>query len=216
MRIKTDPDGIRKKLMNVKPELELRRLKVIEKYEHGQIDLSNIDLRSLEGCPNPKLSPIVQERLDKTGVLTSGPAILIFKNRNLSSWKGIPNMTYRIDADECAFTSLEGCPQVMHDSLEVQGNKITNLKGIGKNYLRHCYGRIELQNNPVESHVLGLMNVIGLMRVEFIPTSLDDHPLTIPLIQLTKIANDHLRGSKDFLDFQEDLISAGLKDYAKM
>ena len=58
-------------------------------------------------------------------------------------------------------------------------------------------------NNPIESHVLGLLKIKGLQEVR-----LDD-------IQLTKIINKYLPLG-DLLDCQEELIEAGYEEFAQL
>jgi hypothetical protein len=86
-------------------------------------------------------------------------------------------------------------------------NLITNLKGIGKDYLQEITGGLFLEGNPIKSHVLGLLRVKGLTTVFFSPDG--DDPLTI-------IIQKHLKGDRDIMDCHEELTRAGLKQYAQL
>jgi hypothetical protein len=89
-------------------------------------------------------------------------------------------------------------------------NAIKSLEGIGKYYLKECL-IIDMAGNPVERNILGLVNVKHLTKISYAsPYSTESHTGAF------NIARKHINGDRDILEFQEELIQAGLKEYAKL
>ena len=107
-------------------------------------------------------------------------------------------------AKHCDLTSLEGAPLVCGE-FNVMDNKITSLQGIGKLYLKQCMG-IRLEQNPIKSHILGLLLVKELNNLTF---DASDVPAMVTVLV-------HLNGDKELLDCKEELITNGYKEYAKL
>ena len=102
-------------------------------------------------------------------------------------------------------TSLEFVPQSVGGSFGCSDTKITSLKGIGKDYLKEVRGEIYLNDcHELKSNMLGLMLVKGLLGIEFNNNEIEE------------IFNRHLQGERDILDCQEELITNGFKEYAKL
>ena len=102
-------------------------------------------------------------------------------------------------------TTLEFAPQYVGGSFGCSDTKITSLKGIGKNYLKEINSNMFLNGcNELKSSMLGLMLVKELPRIYFDNKEVQD------------IFNRHLKGDKDILDCQEELITKGFKEYAKL
>lgn len=118
--------------------------------------------------------------------------------------------------------SLEGAPRVVTGSFYCQRNYIDSLDHVPEsmNYLNFYENELEslhnihkkikhctiggFEKNPIKSHVLGLLLIEGLNHVYF-----DIH-------HLAKIINDHLKGDRDVFACQEELIEAGLEDFAQL
>jgi hypothetical protein len=210
-----DKVKVRKKRLGIENELDLLKNKIFKEYKYGPINAENIDLISLDGFPEVRLSPETQKQFKETGILKSGPLINIRRNSRLTSLKGIPREIYGLNVDKCSLTSLENGPMIMHGSLSGGNNQITHLKWIGKDYIRHHYHIINLLDNPITHSVLGLMRVIGLMRVNLNHNDFT-HPLANTLYLVDEILNRHLNDEKDILECQEELITSKLKEYAKL
>lgn len=97
--------------------------------------------------------------------------------------------------------SLDHVPESMN-YLNFYDNKLTSLHNIHKK-IKHC-GLANFEDNPIKSHVLGLLLIEGLNHVYF-----DIH-------HLAKIINDHLKGDRDVFACQEELIEAGFEDFAQL
>jgi len=103
-------------------------------------------------------------------------------------------------------TTLEFAPQYVGRDCSCSNTKITSLKGIGKNYLKEVRGTIYLNFcTRLESNMLGLLLVKGLRFIEFS----NNKPIKY-------IFNNHLDGERDILECQEELITKGFKEYAKL
>jgi hypothetical protein len=150
------------------------------------------------------------------GILSSSPILIVSHNPRLTSLKGLHPQTFSIAAEKCGFTDLTSFPQIVQGRVLANDNNITHLKGIGKDYLRHVYGYIDLLNCPIESNVLGLMRIIGLTRINL---GMNDylHPLGVPLYNVMTIINNNLRKpSPDLLECKEELMASGYKKYAQL
>ena len=100
-------------------------------------------------------------------------------------------------------TSLEGISPIIGLQLSCIANKLTSLHNIHKQ-IKHIGGYVSFENNPIKSHVLGLLLIDGLTKVWLENT----------IVQ--KIINKHLAGDRDVFACQEELIEAGLEDYAQL
>ena len=103
-------------------------------------------------------------------------------------------------------TSLEFAPQYVGSNFACFNTKITSLKGIGKDYLKEVKGFIILNDcHELKSNMLGLLLVKELKSIYFKVNG-----------EIEKIFNRHLTGERDILDCQEELITKGFKEYAKL
>jgi hypothetical protein len=106
--------------------------------------------------------------------------------------------------------NLEGCPPYIGGSLSVINNPISSLTGVHR-IVRHV-SNIWLPYS-IQSSILGLLKIEGLHRViaggEMSPGG-DRFDLAIRLI------NKHLRGDRDILACQEELIDNGLEEFAQL
>lgn len=68
---------------------------------------------------------------------------------------------------------------------------------------------IYCDNCPIESNVLGLILIKNLEKFSFEDFKGEVHPVQ-------NIINKHLKGSRDVLECQEELIENGYKQYAKL
>ncbi len=100
-------------------------------------------------------------------------------------------------------TSLEGAPSSVGGNLSCFNNKLTSLHNIHKQ-IKHIGGFATFNDNPITSHVLGLLLIDGLQKV-----FLDNMKVRV-------IINKHLKGDRDIFACQEELIEAGYEEYAQL
>ena len=101
-------------------------------------------------------------------------------------------------------TSLEGAPSSIGDSFYAYNNNLTSLHNIHKQ-IKHIGGFANFRyNNPITSHVLGLLLIDGLTDV-FLENK-----------KVQNILNKHLKGDRDVFACQEELIEAGFEDFAQL
>ena len=101
-------------------------------------------------------------------------------------------------------TSLEGAPSYVGHDFYALDNKLKSLKDIHK-HISELHGDFHGYSNPLKSNVLGLLLIKGLKRV-----LLDN-------MQVQNILNKHLgKGRVGMLQAQEELIEAGLEEFAQL
>ena len=127
-------------------------------------------------------------------------------NTNITSLEFAPqSVGHDFSCFGTKITTLEFAPQYVGRSFGCSDTKITSLKGIGKDYLKEVRGEIYLKEcHHLKSSMLGIMLVKELQEIYFDNKEVQD------------IFNRHLKGDKDILDCQEELITNGLKEYAKL
>jgi hypothetical protein len=103
-------------------------------------------------------------------------------------------------------TSLVGAPSSVGGDFVCYDNNLTSLEGIEK-ILKKMNGIFNAYNNPLKSHIIGLLLVPGCKKV-----SIDDN-------QVEEILNRHLKspfGKRRFFDCQSELLDANLDEWAKL
>ena len=101
-------------------------------------------------------------------------------------------------------TSLEGAPSHVGGSFNCSVNKLTSLKDVHK-HIAEIKGAFYAIENPIESHVLGLLLIKGVTKVR------------LKNGQVEEILNKHLgKGRAGMLMAQEELIEAGLEECARL
>ena len=109
------------------------------------------------------------------------------------------------DCSENKLTSLAGAPTSVGGNFNCNQNQLTSLHNIHKQ-INSIQGGLYALNNPIKSHVLGVLLIKGLTKVEFNNK------------QVESILNRHLpsKGMHSVLEAQEELIDAGLEDFAQV
>jgi len=129
----------------------------------------------------------------------------------LISLLGSPRLVSgHFNASDNLLDSLEGIPQIINGSINLSNNpKLKSLSGIHKKL--KSVGMEFLIPETIKTGILSLMMVKELKSVQLIG------PKVIPgLSDALKILNRHLRKDRDVLACQEELISAGFKEFAKL
>jgi hypothetical protein len=132
------------------------------------------------------------------------PGNFFCSRKNLTSLKGAPSSVGGdFDCYNNVLTSLEGGPSFIGGNFYCYKNNLTSLHNIYKQ-IKHIGGFATFNYNPIKSHVLGLLLIEGLTSVRF------DN------LEVTNIINKHLKGDRDVFACQEELIEAGLEDFAQL
>ena len=122
----------------------------------------------------------------------------------LTSLEGAPSSVgFYFNCSYNNLASLEGAPSSVGGNLSCFNNKLTSLHNIHKQ-IKHIGGIATFNDNPIISHVLGLLLIDGLKEV-----FLDNKKVRV-------ILNKHLEGDRDVFACQEELIEAGLEDFAQL
>ena len=123
----------------------------------------------------------------------------------LTSLKGAPSHVdgYFYCSDN-RLVSLVGAPSHVDGSFSCSVNKLTSLKDVHK-HITEIRGKFYAVNNPIESHVLGLLLIKGVTEVR------------LNNKRVKEILNRHLgKGRVGMLMAQEELIEAGLEEFAQL
>jgi hypothetical protein len=181
----------------------LKKYKMVGKSWKTDLIISEYELTSLIGCP----IEIIGNFLCSTNKLTSlngGPTFVKrsynCSYNNLSSLEGCANSCSSLFCQNNELTSLEHCPKKLK-FLRCDSNLITNLHDIHR-ILPDC-ASINLRNNPLDSHILGLLKIKNLCFALFDNKGIED------------IINKYLPLG-DILACQEELMEAGYEEFAQL
>jgi hypothetical protein len=176
----------------------------------GYFDCFNKNLTSLVGAPSSvdgDFSCSFNNITSLEGAPSSVDGDFYCYSNHLTSLEGAPSS---VNGDFYCFsnqlTSLVGAPSSVGGYFGCSNNQLTSLKGIEK-ILKKMNGTFYAFDNPLKSHVIGLLLVPGCKRVE------------IDNKQVEEILNRHLKspfGKRRFFDCQSELLDAGLDDWAKL
>lgn len=183
-----------------------------EMQKSGEITCSNNFLTSLEGAPKIVTADFFchENRLIS---LKGGPEKVLGDfhgdHNKLTSLEGVPaHIQGDLVLHNNNISSLEGGPTNVGGSVYLGNNKLESLKGIHKRIM-HIGSRLYVENNPIKSHVLGLLRIKGLREVSF--------PSSDPRYRVVeKIINKYLAGDRDIFVCQEELESAGVGEFAQL
>ena len=107
-------------------------------------------------------------------------------------------------------TSLEGGPSYVGDDFDCSGTNVTSLHNIHKQ-IKHIGGTFYI-SNTVRSYILGVMLIKGLQRIQFYNSNIEQ----VQVAAIIAIINKHLAGDRNVHLAQEELIEAGLSEFAKL
>ena len=177
-------------------------------YKGGNFYCANKRLTSLEGAPS-RVSGHFDCANNELASLAGAPSHVgggfFCSDNELTSLTGAPS---RVDGNfYCAFNklrSLAGAPSHVGGDFDCSHSKLTSLKDVHK-HIAEIKGEFKALNDPIKSHVLGLLLIKGITKVQ-----LDN-------MQVTEILNRHLgKGRVGMLMAQEELIEAGLEEFAQL
>lgn len=194
-------------------DLKDRMLQPIYPYHvTGYFDCEDANLlTSLENCPS-----VVDGFFDccKTSITSLEHAPIkvgsFFKcsKTAITSLKFCPENAGSVLCSTTQLTDLESAPMVVNGSFNCSNNNITSLSGIGKRFLKTIKGNFVCDDSRITSNVLGFLLVNKLQQV--LVDIKKDHLIWKAII------NEHLNKDRDIMECREELIAAGLKEYAKL
>lgn len=102
-------------------------------------------------------------------------------------------------------TSLEGATPIVGEHLYLTNmTSLKSLQGIHKQ-IRQMNGIIDLDETPIESHILGVLMIRGCREIKKLSNS-----------KVAEIINKHLKGDRDVHLCQDELIDAGFAQFARL
>ena len=167
-------------------------------------------LTSLEGAPET-----VGFSRQTSGSPGSVVVFDIAGNSNLKSLKGGPKkVNGKYYARRCGLTSLEGVASEIKGELDLSHNALTSLQGIHKLFKGGSLdGVISLDWCPIKSHILGLMLIPKLRGAYNESGGANPNDFSKAIV----IVDKHLKSKeRDVIDCQQELIEAGLKEFAQL
>ena len=172
----------------------------------GNFFCSNNKLKSLKGAP----ASVGGDFYCFSNFLTSlegapsfvGQDFNCSKNK-LTALKSAPEKVYNFNCGSNELSSFEGAPTKVAGRFLCNDNLFKTLHNIHK-HIKQINGYANFNNNPIKSHVLGLLLISGLQMAVF------DNK------KVTEIINKHLAADRDVFACQEELIEAGLEEFAQL
>jgi hypothetical protein len=187
----------------------------------GWFDAKNMGLTSLKGLPS-----IIDSSLDISnnlfqnlkGCTQDVGDLNISSNNNLISLAGIPKHLRQglSMGDTPNLKSLEFMPLTVGKGCSMSNNRIlgenkniTSFEGVGRKFLTKVPDFL-ITPDCLTSNILGILLIDGLEQGRVSTYGIPN------LRNALKIIDKHLKGDKDILECQEELIEAGFKEYAKL
>lgn len=191
-------------------------------------------------CGSNKITSLVGA--PKTGPESKNITSFHCNNNMLTNLRGSPSEVMQFDCDENRLTSLEGGPTHVSQGFSCYKNVLTSVEGAPKwignvgnfnnnlisslkdihKHIEHAGDTLFFQDNPIKSHVLGLLKIKGLKKVylSHLPgrthTSDNLSNAQLKLFKVQNTINDHLDGARDIFACQEELEDEGLEEYAQL
>jgi hypothetical protein len=175
--------------------------KLCKKYSGGKFYCSGLQLQSLKGCPKKIISQSVYS------------GWFDCSHNQLSSLEfGPETVEGSYIADNNFLTDVKFLPKSIgvtsSNNIYIHDNQIVTLEGIQKTSFNKSNGTVVLYGNPIKSNILGLLLVKNMSNIQFNKEDIG--------AQALQIVQQNLLKNKDILECQEELIEAGLKEYAKL
>jgi len=128
---------------------------------------------------------------------------------HLKSFKNFPEQVEgSVFAYGNDFSSFEGITKIISDQLDISDcPHITSLSGIHK-HLSQC-SDIVVSGSMIKSNILGLLMIKKLKEL----STYDDFTY---FGRICEIVNKRLQSDRDVLECQEELITSGYNEYAKL
>ena len=175
---------------------------------------NNLILRSLKGAPKIVGRNFYWSTAGVTSLDCEGITVGRDFYRSIAGVTSVTSLDCKGITVGCDFycndnklLSLEGCPKIVGRDFYCNNNHLTSLESIHMHVLE-IGQTADFRENPINSHVLGLLKIKGLKEVKL------DHK------KVQKIINKYLhQGGKDpslrdIVDCQEELMDNDFEDYA--
>lgn len=164
----------------------------IHDFHDGNIDFDWQNRETLDGVPIPPLiAGSFNCSRNKLTSLVGGPRKVLHDYR----------------AHKNLLSNFDGFPEFVGMTMQLANNKFTSLHNIHK-ALKECHGGLILDNNPIKSHMLGVLLIEKLSYVRM------KHNSAVENIINKYLPNN--RGNDAIIDCQNDLLDAGLDEYAQL
>lgn len=144
--------------------------------------------------------------------------------RDITTLKGAPqHIVGRFSCSDNLLTSLEGAPSVITGGFFCNNNDVTSLHDVHK-IITEIRGVFSMLNNPIKSHVLGILMIKGLQWVKIADSRLsaknpEGGEAAPRLLEVQAILEKYIPnrvGKKSLLECQSELLDAGLDEYAQL
>jgi hypothetical protein len=130
-------------------------------------------------------------------------------NLELESLKGCPYQVRDIDIRACKkLKSLKGAPKIVKRNAFCGNTNLTSLEGIGKDYFEEIGDTLFLPAGTITSNILGILKIKKLKECAWFVSGKNDE-------QAFEILSKHFV-SRRLSKCREELIEAGLKEFAKL
>jgi hypothetical protein len=117
------------------------------------------------------------------------------------------------DCSHNMLTSFEGISPIIHGNLWIGGNPIKSFKDIHK-HIKKVGGTVFLGRHiDIKSHILGLVLIDGSFTIV---TAAGSPEFTKALAIISKYTKILKKTKADLIECQNELIDAGLEDYAQL
>ena len=158
--------------------------------DYDQVTATFLNLTTLEGCPESFVEFNVG-------------------NNQITSLVGGPKfISAEMIVSANHLTDLIGAPLICNRDFDCQFNKITHLKGIGKDYLKEC-GEIIISDEYITGNILGLLLIKNFKHF----TGVSDQEQG-----WLRISRQYWNGTRDndVLECKEELMNKGYREYARL
>lgn len=202
--------------------MRLKELLTEENFENFRLSINQVDhgkiITKIQNCDDFLCNRLGLTTLENCPSIIEGNFDCSFNE--LSSFEFCPKIIGNVViCYDNKITSLDQAPIKIGSYFSCSRNQISSLDGIGKKYLTSMQGDFHITSNPLKSHVLGLLLIKGITGFHFLSKVNDVVNLIDEdtCMSVESIVDTHIRSKdRDILECREELVQAGLKEYAKL
>lgn len=192
----------------------------VDMLEHIQINGQDLEALNIDYIPVKFKNSKNFTYVETSGILTSlknSPVYVdgfynIVAGYKLTSLVGSPEEVtgnYNVSGN---YTSLEGMPKIIGNTVQLLSRKLSSLEDIGS-YCESIGNELVIRPGCIKSHMLGVLKIKNLKRIGFL-TDTGAYPEIV--WKATKIINNHLKSNRNIRKCQAELEDAGLEEYAQL
>ena len=131
----------------------------------------------------------------------------------VTSFIGSPRKCKRFSAQFLpSVTSFEGIPEEISLEAIIKGTSISSYSKIHES-VKKCQN-FYIDPEFMKEALLGFLLIDGMNTLGF--TKIPGHLRESPVVRAVEIVNRHLHGSRDVISCKRELVSSGLKEFAKL